>query len=110
MSYDKLYDDALGNVFQKRIIISMVRAAKEILADVKSDKTLAVFRKRSTLAYRVLNGPEGLSRQFALASVSAGTLDPTTAVDGDIQWTVNSLWDAFAGVDDVDRTTLDVPA
>jgi hypothetical protein len=73
-----------------------LQAAVAVAAEAPSDDT----RKdslRATLATNVLNDPLGHVDRFAWA-VASNTAVSYSSADGDLQWTVNSLWDGLAGV------------
>lgn len=95
------YTDAMSQDFRKRVTVALYTAARNVSSEAKG-ATTAVFLKRSGLANRVLFNAENFVNQFSLAIV-AGDIVTSASVDSDIQFTVNSLWDAFAGVNDLDR-------
>jgi hypothetical protein len=82
--------------FRDRVLVAAVKAASAVAAEAPSGDA-RTDSLRSTLATNVLNDPQGHVERFAWAVVqnAAVTFD---SVDGDIEFTVNSLWDGMAGV------------
>lgn len=82
--------------FRHRVLIAAVQAARDVQAEEPSGDQ----RKddlRSSLATNVLNDPEGYADRFSWA-VAANVAVTFTSTDSDLQFTVNSVWDAVAGV------------
>jgi hypothetical protein len=82
--------------FRDRVLIAAVQAARDVQAEEPSGDQ----RKddlRSSLATNVLGDPEGYADRFAWAT-AANVAITFASTDSDIQFTVNSLWDAIAGV------------
>lgn len=82
--------------FRDRVLIATVQAARDVAAEAPSGDQ----RKddlRSSLATNVLADPEGYASRFAWA-VAANVAITFASTDSDIQFTVNSVWDAVAGV------------
>jgi hypothetical protein len=82
--------------FRDRVLLAAVQAATQVSAEEPSGDQ----RKddlRATLATNVLNDPEGYRDRFSWA-VAQNPAITFASNDGDIQFTVNSLWDGLAGV------------
>lgn len=82
--------------FRDRVLLAAVQAAVNVASEAPSGDS----RKdslRATLATNVLNDPEGYRDRFAWG-VAQNVAVTFTSNDGDIQFTVNSLWDGIAGV------------
>lgn len=82
--------------FQDRVLVAAVQAARDVAAEAPSGDP----RKdelRATLATNLLASPESYAERFSWAVAANGSISFASS-DSDIQWTVNSLWDAFAGV------------
>jgi hypothetical protein len=87
--------------FRGRISYAMKKAALDVRAEAPSGDTA----KRQALATRILDGAENMN-QWAVAVTTNATIgaaidaNPTAPVipDADIQFTVESLYNAFAGV------------
>jgi hypothetical protein len=82
--------------FRDRVLICAVQAAVNVAAEAPSGDQ----RKdslRATLATNVMNDPLGHVDRFAWATAQNAAITYESA-DGDLQWTVNSLWDGMAGV------------
>lgn len=82
--------------FQDRVQVAAVKAAVAVAAEAPSGDQ-RTDSLRATLATNVLNDPDGYAARFAWAVVqnAAITFDSN---DGDIEFTVNSVWDHMAGV------------
>ncbi|MFF1820378.1 hypothetical protein ACFVWG_23940 [Kribbella sp. NPDC058245] len=82
--------------FRDRVLVAAMQAAVAVASEPSSGDS----RKdnlRATLATNVLNDPLGHVDRFAWAVVQNTAVNFISA-DGDIQYTVNSLWDGMAGV------------
>lgn len=90
---------AEDGTFQARVRQAVITAAVEILADkpTNSPEAIALHAKRANLAHRALTDPLSMQRAWSYAVVSNPAIT-TESTDGDIQWTVNSMWNALAGV------------
>lgn len=103
------YNDAISgdDVLRRRVTIAMLRAAAAVQAEsivglalpagyVGTTQTLHDLRAK--LAQQALLNSDRYSRLFVLAFASDpnnATVGPAST-DSDIQFTVNSLWNAFA--------------
>jgi hypothetical protein len=94
MSYLSQYQLALNDEFNHRVVTAMVLAATQVMAEAANTEGHA---KRTDLAYRVLNDPTAHSMRFSFAVVSNPAIGAQSS-DGDIAFTVNSVWNALAGV------------
>lgn len=85
--------------FQARVRQAVVTAAVQILADrpANTPQAIALHGKRAALAHSTLIDPLAKQRAWAYAVAANVAISPASN-DGDIQWTVNSMWDAMAGV------------
>lgn len=90
---------AEDGTFQARVRQAVVTAAVQIMADAPENtpQAIAVHGKRAALATRVLLDPTSLQRAWAYMVVSNPAID-NASNDGDLQWTVNAMWNAMAGV------------
>lgn len=82
--------------FRDRVLSATMLAAVQVAAEAPSGDT----RKdnlRATLATNVLNDPMGYVDRMTYAVV-ANPAVTFEASDNDIQFSVNSVWDAVAGV------------
>lgn len=92
------YAVASDEDFQKRVNIAVVKAAANVAGEAQGGMGDDKFRKRAALAYQTLNTPPSqYVFRWALAVVREGLIN-LASTDGDIEFTVNSLWDDFAGV------------
>lgn len=90
---------AEDGAFQARVRQAAITAAVQILADrpANTPQAIALHAKRATLAHRILNDPLAMQRAWAYAVASNVAIGPESN-DGDVQWTVNAMWNAMAGV------------
>jgi hypothetical protein len=94
-----LDSNALANneQFRARVKVAMVNAAEDISSQ-NIDPTYQKFHdKRSAHATSILNGPAYWVDSYSYACVAKGLLTEASP-DGDIQFTVNAVFDAMAGV------------
>ena len=78
---------------RSKVLQTAVKAAEDVAAEVASTPH---HRLRADLATKVLNAPLAWEEAFARAVVANPALS-TTPSDNDLQFTVNSVWDAMAG-------------
>ena len=85
--------------FQARVRQAVVTAAVEIMADAPENtpQAIALHAKRAALANRLLLDPTALQRAWAYMVASNVSIS-AESTDSDLQWTVNSMWNAMAGV------------
>lgn len=85
--------------FQGRVRQGVITAAIEIMAAAPENTPQAIAKhaKRAALASRVLLDPVSLQRAWAYAVASNAAIAAESS-DSDLQWTINSMWDAMAGV------------
>lgn len=96
--------------FQERVKVAVVTSAKLISGEAIGSMTQAQTNKRQLLATTILaGGAWWISWFYAIASnptIASGGVsgDPPVAgaSDGDIQFTVNEVWDDMAGVTTTD--------
>jgi hypothetical protein len=60
-------------------------------------QAIAAHALRAKLALEVLRNPGNWARPIAAAVVTNAAVT-AESTDSDLQWTVNSLWDALAGI------------
>jgi hypothetical protein len=106
MSFQSASELAQDPVFQNRVQIAVIIAAKDITSE--TDTGMVAHAKRQTRAVSVLNYPQAHLIPWALAVASNPSITDQ-ANDGDIQFTVNSLWDGMSGVTEADKTTVYTP-
>ena len=80
--------------FRNRVLIAVMGAAKDVAAETGDGSER--YRLRRALAMNVFADPERYCTVFSWAVVTNPVITFTSA-DGDIQFTVNSLWDGIAG-------------
>ena len=94
MSLSDIADLAEWPPFVRRVRAAMISAAKDVGADADDgqDRT----RLRRALSVNVILDPDTYARRFALVVASNPVIN-YGSTDDDIQFTVNSVWDAIAG-------------
>ncbi len=92
MTFLEQADLAIEPNFLRRIRQASIGAAVNIQAELD---TVTHHAERIQLARLVLNGTPDVIPRIALAVTTNVAVTPQ-ASDGDLQFTVNSLWDAFA--------------
>lgn len=92
--------------FRRRVQIALLTAAKDVMVE---DNTVASHAERVVFAKKVLGDPEAQTSDVVKVVVTNPAIDATenktglgryttTASDSDIQFTINSLFNALAGV------------
>lgn len=89
-------DLAMSVGFRKRVLMAALNAARDVSSEPPSEDG-ATDIKRAQLAYGILSNPGSYEDRWAWA-VAASAMITYTSSDSDLQWTVNSLFDALAGV------------
>lgn len=93
MSFVTQYSLALDSIFQQRVLVAVETAA----TDVQSESTGTVnHTNRANYATKVLNAPLSYLEPFCFAVVTNAAIT-SGSLDSDIQFEVNSLWNAMAG-------------
>jgi hypothetical protein len=84
--------------FAERVQAAVVKAAVDVAAETPDASERS--RLRRALSARILENREGIdyAARFALA-VAVNPVITKSSSDSDIQFTVNSLWDAMAGAE-----------
>lgn len=78
---------------------AIVKSALAILNDrpANTPEAIEAHRRRCTLAREVLLEPERLAKAMAIGVVSNPAIE-AKSTDNDVEFTVNSIWNAYAGV------------
>lgn len=87
-------DLAVWPPFVRRVQAAMIRAAVEVGAEAAEPTPRSQLRR--ALSVNVFTDLDGYTRRFAIA-VAQNPVMTFGSSDGDIQFTVNSVWDAVAG-------------
>lgn len=93
MSMETQYALAKQQTFVQKVTVAMIQAA---IAIANESVATPNHDLRARHAARVLNEPEHFAPGFALG-VASNPAIKAESTDSDIQFTVNSNWDAFAG-------------
>lgn len=107
MAFKDGFDLSANSQFQERVKLAIAKVAIDVQAEDPSGlavpkgyagDTIALHADRSRLAYKVLNEPDGYKVRFtiAIASNAAVVQKMEAATDGDLEFTVASLWNAFS--------------
>lgn len=93
MAYTTQLSLAHETTFQGKVLVAMASTAKNVQAE---DSGTANHANRSGYARSVLNNPNLYLFPFCLAVVTNAAIN-SASLDSDIQFTVDSLWNAMAG-------------
>jgi hypothetical protein len=80
--------------FIERVQAAMVKAAVAVGAEAQQETPRSTLRR--SLSVNVFTDLDDYTRRFAVA-VAANPVITHDSSDGDIEYTVNSVWDAIAG-------------
>lgn len=83
--------------FQRRVRAAMITAAKDVAAELVNPQDPQRSQQRRGLALNVFADIEKHTRMFAILVATNGVITSESS-DNDVQFTVNSVWDAVAGV------------
>lgn len=84
--------------FQDRVQVAYVKAAVNVGAEAASSQpSYDAYYRRAALSVQVLNNPSQFREPYTWAVIHNDAISDASS-DSDIEWTVNSLWDAMAGV------------
>lgn len=94
MSYLSQYALALDSTFQQRVLVAMETAATQVQAEIS---TTVNHINRANYAKLVLSSPQAYIVPVCEAVITNAAITGAS-LDSDIQFAVNSLWSALAGV------------
>lgn len=90
--------------FRAKVKIAMFKAAIAVMAEDVGTKTAEEYSKRCSFASNILRAYSNtLLDEYANAIVTNGTITSLSS-DNDIEFTVNSMFNAMAGVSIQDQT------
>lgn len=92
---------AKDTTFQDRVRVAIVTSATQALGEAKGSMSDQVYGKRQYLAYEILSNSGGFTERFSWA-VAANPAITSGSNDGDIQFTVDSVFSDMAGVTGTD--------
>lgn len=94
----EIYSLANISSFKERVYAAAVTAAVQVAAETPDASERS--RLRRALSARILENREGIdyASLFAIA-VAANPVITQASLDNDVQFTVNSVWDAMAGAE-----------
>lgn len=94
MTYAAQATLATDATFIARVTQAAISGAKDVMAEAASATGHA---KRTDFAVSVLRSPQVFGPLMA-QGVAANVAITSASTDSDIQFTINSLWDAYSGV------------
>ena len=98
MSFIDAFELAQNEAFVQRVQQAMVKSAIAVSAESPSDPAnLVLDAARLSYATTVLRDPPRNARLMAFGVVTNGTITAESS-DSDIEFTVNSMWSAYSGV------------
>ena len=99
MGFEEQAALAIDPVFQSRVRGAAIKSAQAIMADIPANTPEAIdtHRRRAQLAREVLLDPDRLAKSMA-PGVASNAAITAAASDNDIEFTINSIWSAYAGV------------
>lgn len=97
MPFEDSSELAKNEVFRGRVQVAMSTAAKDIVGEVITSGDEEKHRKRHLLGHAILLSPNNYLDAFVKAVVTNQVITEAS-LDGDIQFTVNSVFDDLAGV------------
>lgn len=86
-----------SEAFQKRVQMLSLQSATQIIGEDLSTFSAAQVAKRHDFAMKVLEDPNHCADIIARVCAAQGTLT-SESNDGDIQYTINTIWNDLAGV------------
>ena len=99
MTFEEQAALAADTAFIVRVQQAAIKAALAVLADIPDNTPEAIetHRKRAQLGKEVLLDPGRMALSMARGVVSNPSIT-AAATDAEIEFTVNSIWSAYAGV------------
>lgn len=101
MTLTEQYALASDDAFIGRVMICVAKAAISISGEAcggAGQPTNAAHAKRAEWAQDALEAPRSMAERMAIGVASNGTITAESS-DSDLEWTVNSIIDDYAGVD-----------
>jgi hypothetical protein len=83
--------------FRGRVKMAALTAALSIVAEPVTVASQEYHRLRQALAFGVVADPSSVMDRFSFA-VACNVAITADSTDSDIQYTVNQVWDAMAGI------------
>jgi hypothetical protein len=96
VSLSDIADLATWPPFVRRIQAAMVTAAKDVAAELEPENPTPRSTLRRALSVNVFANLDDYTRRFAIGVATNPAITHASS-DNDIQFTVNSIWDAVAG-------------
>lgn len=98
MAYTDQAALAADATFRSRVRMAMTVAAVQIAAEAQGSQDAGIYGKRQALANAVLLGSGGNYLEAFAWAVAENAAITSGSLDSDIQFQVNSVWNALAGV------------
>lgn len=104
-TFSEIYAMSIDQNLQYRIRAIMIKSALSISGEPIAAMTAIQTLKRQQMAHQILNGG-GNMNAWSLAVCNNPTVAAAglNVVDGDLEFTVNSVWDDMSGVTTEDIT------
>lgn len=93
MGFSEQFSLSQDQAFIRRIQHTIVKTAVAVVSEAG---TVNNHASRTTFATAVCRNPEAYANQYSQAVTTNGAITAASS-DSDIEFTVNSMWDAFAG-------------
>jgi hypothetical protein len=99
MTFEEQAALAADTTFIVKVQQAAVKSAAAVLADVPDNtpEAIEVHRKRCRLGNEILQDPGRMALSMARGVVTNPSIT-AEATDAEIEFTVNSVWNAYAGV------------
>ena len=101
MALQDWIDESNNATFQGKVDFYVVSAAVAVMGEDLTGRTAIQHQKRVALARLIMGGniPAGFYDSVVLNGTIQGHIDAATSYDGDLAFTVNSVYDKVAGYD-----------
>lgn len=92
------YNIATDPTFLNRVEALLIESVKDVVGEDTSGMNTSKASKRHDHGTRVLRDPSPWRDQYSIAVATNPSITSTSASDADIKFTINSVFDDFAGV------------
>jgi hypothetical protein len=96
MAFLESYELSVNPEFRKRIQIAIAKIALDVVGEASSG-IVVKDKRRKDLGIGILNNPSAYVERFSIAVVTNPVINSNSS-DGDIEFTVSSVFDDIAGV------------
>lgn len=95
MTFEEAYNLGSDPVWRGRCQTAALKSATSVMSE---EDTTAGHAERTAFANKVLLSPALQSQAIAFGVAAQPGITDENATDSDIEFTINSLWDAWSGV------------